>query len=226
MKNLLAVAVLISALSASAEIVPLTVTLTATKSVQSDTVTTTTFTNTPAPTVYSFTAQNLLATLATDEFFNGRYANGSFPSGAELVFMLDADDFSQSYFEVVDKTGVPLLNVSDLIKLQIADANFVTSGSVGVIKKLPNLSEAVIVKFTFDDTGAVSPGDHNKLFFQGLLDLAATDSAVKNGAYIEKWAGKFANASGAGIDIGTIETQPVIVTASMTFAGSKTLSVQ
>jgi hypothetical protein len=233
MKNKIAIIIVLATatLSASAQdnIKPLQMTIKATAEIQNQLVDNGTTKSVAAPLKFSVTTKSLMAMLAQDEFSDGNYPSATFPSGAKLMFMADETDFSNSTFQVVDKEGLELVDVTDELRLEInVDGIPVTSGeiniSTAVLTGKENLS--YIAKLSFDNTGSNTPGTLYGFYLQGIVEDVTSDTVPKNGSYTEKENSKMADGAGPGESVGAGKTSPMIISGSLSFSGTKVFSVQ
>ncbi len=86
-----------------------------------------TVTTTPNPVKVRINTKDLLALLAQDEHASGNYDNTNFPAGSHLVILGDIPSGDHIDFQVQDRNGGELVDVSDIIKLEYG-TNVVYSG--------------------------------------------------------------------------------------------------
>ena len=155
------------------------------------------------PTKHSVATKDILALLALDENAEGNYPGTNFPSGAKLVMTPvtpDPDGGSvtltpvpvinnSSPFQVVDKNNNTLVGVSDIISINSAGSNVITSSkSTSSNPGLGTSTDLELLSIKFDDTGA---GGGLKFFLTGIGTGKTTDSTPNKttGAYTESSSG-------------------------------------
>jgi hypothetical protein len=133
----------------------LTVTFTATATVNNPKITKAgNVTTYSAPSTVKLTNKTLLALLAAAEHAESNYSKTTFPSGAQIVFMCNNNDFSQSYFIVTDGKGKELVDVSDLLTAKIGNEVVVSGKRNTHTGLLTNFLYQGAVDISYDDTGA------------------------------------------------------------------------
>ncbi len=232
MKNKIAIIITVMsawAVTAQDKIKEMPLTITATAEIQSQIFDDGTTTKIAAPQKFSVTTKTLLAMLAQDEFFDGNYPSTVFPSGAKLILMADETVFSNSTFQVVDKEGLELVDVSDELEITIVVGNESVSSGVendatGVVTGKEN--QSFIANFSFDNTGSSTPGTLYSFYLQGVVADVTTDTLPKNDSYTEKETAKMSSGAGPGKAVGVVNTSPLIITGSVSFSGTKVFSLQ
>ncbi len=207
-------------LSASAVVplVPFTVSLSITAQIQNSvTNRTATTLSVPTFTKSTLTTKNLLPLIAIDEFHEGHYGFQAFPAGAKLVLLADPLTFAGSFYEVEDKNGNPLVDVSDLMNLQLSGGITVFSfdQSISTDFYKPFVRGYVGV-FTFDDTGA---GGGVQFSIAQTVVATTTETVSSQGVFTESVSSKLS----AGIGTGTFGKENAILTCGAQTASGKTV---
>ena len=201
MKILLMLATLTVALSAQARIdrtVPLVFTIKATVLLQNHVATTNgAVVTTAAPLKYSLTTPGLLVELALEEFNESNYFTTNFPAGSKLVYLLDLDDSSKSYFYVEDGKGRFVCDVSDIINFSTDSNPTVQSGGVNLSTgRLSSEASSYELQFNYDETGA---GGTLAFYLSGIAIFVSNDVVANNGVnYTRTISGKVSGMTGSG----------------------------
>jgi hypothetical protein len=192
------------------------------------------------PTKHSVATKDLLALLALDENAEGNYPAGTnFPSGAKLVIITpDPDGGSggsvtltpvgntpvvnnSGPFQVVDKNNNTLVDVSDIISINSAGSNVITSSrSTSSNPGLGTSTDLELLSIKFDDTGA---GGSLKFFLTGIWTSKTTDTTPNKttGAYTESSSGSLSFGTGEGSYLGN----PFVCTGTVSTSGKATLNI-
>ena len=182
---------------------------------------TSTTTSVPVPTKVSFTAKDLLALIAQDEFASTNYSTNSFPTGAKLVYMADPNSFTDSFYEVQDKSGNSLVVVTNLITLapvnDLSVYSYTQTTATGLYKPFVRTYVGV---FSYDDT-AIAEGAQVQFDLAQLITGTMNETTSK-GVITRTITAKI----GAGIGAGTTAGTPAIFTsASQSSTGKITYSL-
>lgn len=171
--------------------------------------------NYPAPNKYRLTTSLLLVVIAYDEYVEGNWSSNAFPKDAKLVFMDDKDNFTNSYFAVIDSSGKQLLDVSDLLSVTISTEDVLESGHINVATDLlSNYVTTSAADFVFDDTEA---GGRFHFDLNGV-GADKTNDKVKN--HVRTRAESITIKPAIGF--GAIGDRPAVLIGSVTLSGSET----
>jgi hypothetical protein len=187
------------------------------------------------PTKHSVATKDLLALLALDENAEGNYPGTNFPSGAKLVMTPvtpdpDGGSFTvtpvpminnSSPFQVVDKNNNTLVGVSDIISINSAGSNVITSSkSTSSNPSLGTSTDLELLSIKFDDTGA---GGSLKFFLSGIWTSKITDTTPQKttGAYTESISGSLSSGTGEG----SYQGNPFVCTGTASESGKATLNI-
>jgi len=153
-------------------------------------------TTTKAASRTAITTATVLADLAKDENAAGKYSATTFPAGAKLLYTADAG------FVVVDKHGVVLVNVANILTLEPAGKNDITSGTFvdanGSTTPPFTQTELQLATLTYD---ATSVGGTRKVAVTGLgTSVTTTSNPNSKGHYTESDSFSLLNGTGEGVD--------------------------
>jgi hypothetical protein len=168
---------------------------------------------TPPPRTTIFSNRDILRRIAEDQ-------GTTFPRGARLAVV-------DGGFAVVSGTNI-LSDISSIIRLDFGTAS-IQSGRRNDTNDLasPTATRISIATLTFDDTGS---NNSNGLRFtlQGVLTTTTTDGRVNpnTGVYTQSDSATFVNGNGEGTSgVGSGNEQPIIVTGTLSGAGSNRLTL-
>jgi hypothetical protein len=171
----------------------------------------------------SINTKQLLIWLAQDEHAEGNFVvSNNFPSGAVLVFIATSADNS-SDFQVLSKTGTPLVDVSDILSLDRSSETIDTakiSDTTGLLD--PSGTQTRLLNLTFDDTQLIVTNGLVNLQFDlsGVEVKTVSDTAPKSGTHTESVKAKVSSASGEGF----LNGNPFIISGGFSFTGKAVIS--
>jgi hypothetical protein len=191
------------------------VSITATAVVQGSTNTVNGIT-TISTTNVSINTKQLLAWLAADEFADHAYGSTTFPTGSQLILIVQGDTAD---FQVVGKSGNFLVDVGNILSVSHGDTQ-VDSGKVNGDLFDPSGTQARVFDFYFDDTFLENGADLS-FYLQGMETKKITDSKVKSGSYTESVSTTISSGTGDG----TLQGTALVVTGTISLSGKETLGV-
>jgi len=197
-------------------------TITATASIQGNSSDNNTITTYASPTKFSVTTKVILGALAVDEHAESNYLAGStFPSGAKLVTINNNNNTND--FQVLDKNGNLLVDVSDILSFNQPGENSIFSGKQNDSTQLasPSTVGSQLLTLSFDDTG-IPGGEGVKFFYTGIGTGTTTDTTpnVNTGVYTETDNGSLTSGTGEGTSQGT----QLLITGTASATGKGTLT--
>ena len=193
------------------------------------------------PTKHSVATKDLLALLALDENAEGNYPDTNFPAGAKLVMTPVTPDpdggsvslepvgntpvinnvtISDDFFQVVDKNNNALADVSEIISINRAGGNDITSSKSTSSTGLGTSTDLQLISLKFDDTGV---GGSLKFFLTGIGTDKTTNTTPNKttGAYTESSSSSLSSGTGEGSYLGN----PFVCTGTVSTSGKATLNI-
>ena len=169
-----------------------------------------TVTTTLNPVRFRINTKDLLSSLALDEFAMGNYASTNFPPGSHLVILGDIPAGNHIDFEVQDRNGGGLVNVSDIIKLDYGTNTVCwgkTNNSTGL--DAPSRTRRLIQMFSYDSP--TNSGSDLHFYLQGMATCKVTDSRLnRDNDYLETQSDEL-----VGTGDGTFQGQPIVLTGDL-----------
>jgi hypothetical protein len=185
------------------------------------------------PTKHSVATKDILALLATDN-------QTTLPSGAKLVIshvtppdgvvtlapdgnspVINNVNNMDEDFQVVDKNNNLLMDVSDIMSINIAGGNDITSSkSTSSNPGRGTSSNEQLLSISFDDTGV---GGNLKFFLTGIRTGKTTDTTPSKttGAYTESSSSSLSSGTGEG----SYRGNPLVCTGTVSTSGKVSLNI-